>query len=167
MATCSHLSGATWRRHCSITVGQPPLDHRSTVVNCGSQRWSPMVNDGQHRRTTGQWRRSTTVNGGGPPIDHRSTATVNDGQRRRTTVDHRRTTGQPAGHGRVMGRVWIWSGPCRVRVGSGSSQVGSGHGPSQVRHVDADVEMEAFAWFEHRTFEGETMHTQPYRCASA
>ncbi|GKE55082.1 hypothetical protein Tco_1490238, partial [Tanacetum coccineum] len=47
-----------WRRHCSVTVGQPPLDHRSTVVNCGSQ----------HRRTTYQRQRSTTVNGGGPPL---------------------------------------------------------------------------------------------------
>ncbi|GJZ93323.1 metallo-beta-lactamase family protein [Tanacetum coccineum] len=58
MATCHHLSGATWRKHCSPTVSQPPSDHRSTTV----------VNGGQHRRTTGQWRRSTTVNGGGPPL---------------------------------------------------------------------------------------------------
>ncbi|GKF08749.1 hypothetical protein Tco_0042973, partial [Tanacetum coccineum] len=76
MATCHHLSGATWRRHCSVTVGQPPLDHRSTVVNCGSQRLS------------------TTINTTGPPPDHRSMATVNGDQHRRTTVDHRLTTGQ-------------------------------------------------------------------------
>ncbi|GJX30107.1 hypothetical protein Tco_0238186 [Tanacetum coccineum] len=73
MATCHHLSGATWRKHCSPTVRQPPPDYRSTVVNGGSQRWS------------------TTVTIAGPP--------VNDGQQWRTTVDHRRTTGQPAGHG--------------------------------------------------------------------
>ncbi|GKB68093.1 hypothetical protein Tco_0929505 [Tanacetum coccineum] len=127
MATCHHLSGATWRKHCFVTVSKPPPDHRSTAA----------VNGGQRRSTP--W---TT------------------GQRRRTTVDHRRTTGQPAGHGRVMDRVWIGSGPGRVRVGSGSS-------PPRGIHVDADVEMEALAWFEHGTFEGETMHTQPYRCASA
>ncbi|GJR27753.1 putative reverse transcriptase domain-containing protein [Tanacetum coccineum] len=85
MATCHHLSGATWRKHCSPTVGQPPPDHRSTVVNDGSQRWS------------------TTVNAAGPP--------VNDGQRWRTTVDHRRTTGQrwsTAGQGGST--VGSWAG---------------------------------------------------------
>ncbi|GJW34676.1 hypothetical protein Tco_0057596 [Tanacetum coccineum] len=58
MATCHHLSGATWRKHCSVTVGQPPPDHRSTVVNGGSQRWStavntagPPVNGGGQRRS--------------------------------------------------------------------------------------------------------------------
>ncbi|GKG35568.1 hypothetical protein Tco_0440722, partial [Tanacetum coccineum] len=60
MATYHHLSGATWRRHCShrrrSTAGQPPPDHQSMVVNSGSQRWS------------------TTVNA----MDHRSTAAVND-----------------------------------------------------------------------------------------
>ncbi|GKG52296.1 hypothetical protein Tco_0547171, partial [Tanacetum coccineum] len=50
-------------------VGQPPLDHRSTAVNDGGQRWST-------------------------PPNHQSTAAVNDGQRWRTTVDHRQTTGQ-------------------------------------------------------------------------
>ncbi|GKE99970.1 hypothetical protein Tco_0023321 [Tanacetum coccineum] len=76
-ATCHHLSGATWHFYCShrrrSTSGQPPPDHRSTVVNDGSQR------------------RST-------PPDHRSMAAVNNGQRWRTTagppLDHRRTTGQ-------------------------------------------------------------------------
>ncbi|GKC29458.1 hypothetical protein Tco_1036752 [Tanacetum coccineum] len=49
MATCHHLSGATWRKHCSPTVGQPPSDHRSTVVNDGSQRRSTAaVNDGAY-----------------------------------------------------------------------------------------------------------------------
>ncbi|GJZ96019.1 hypothetical protein Tco_0668353 [Tanacetum coccineum] len=69
MATCHHLSGATWRRHYSVTVGQPLLDHRSTVVNGGSQQWSTMVNTA------------------GPPIN-------GGGQRQRTTVDRRLTTGQ-------------------------------------------------------------------------
>ncbi|GKE48421.1 hypothetical protein Tco_1479679 [Tanacetum coccineum] len=50
MATCHHLSGATWRKHCSPTVSQPPPDLRST----------------------------TAVNTAGPPLDHRSTAAVND-----------------------------------------------------------------------------------------
>ncbi|GKA80451.1 hypothetical protein Tco_0787047 [Tanacetum coccineum] len=70
MATCHHLSGATWRKHCSPTVGQPPLDHRSTVVNDGSQRWS----------TPPDHRSMVTVNGGVPPlttaglaVNHRST----------------------------------------------------------------------------------------------
>ncbi|GJX99767.1 hypothetical protein Tco_0356786 [Tanacetum coccineum] len=58
MATCHHLSGATWHFHCS----PPPL------VNRRSTAAGPPVNDGQHRRTTGQRRRSTTVNGGGPPL---------------------------------------------------------------------------------------------------
>ncbi|GJW67264.1 hypothetical protein Tco_0121688 [Tanacetum coccineum] len=99
MATCHHLSGATWRKHCSPTVGQPPSDHRSTVVNDGGQRWS------------------TTVNTAGPPVN-------GGGQRWRTTVDHRRTTGQGGstvgswagpgiGPSRVESRAWIGSGSGR------------------------------------------------------
>ncbi|GKD20839.1 hypothetical protein Tco_1222542 [Tanacetum coccineum] len=141
MATCHHLSGATWCKHCSVTVGQPPPDHRSTVVNGDSQRWSTAAVNGGQRRST--------------PPDHRSTATINDGQQRRTTVDHRRTTvdhrrttgqrrwsttvnggepplttaGPPVNHwvmvgsGRVKGRVrpgqvgsWAGSGSGLVRV---------------------------------------------------
>ncbi|GKF20630.1 hypothetical protein Tco_0069268 [Tanacetum coccineum] len=65
MATCHHLSGATWRKHCS-----PPLVNRwSTAVgppvNGGQRRWSTPPD---HRWTTSQRRRSTTVNGGGPPL---------------------------------------------------------------------------------------------------
>ncbi|GJV51141.1 hypothetical protein Tco_1446882 [Tanacetum coccineum] len=62
MAMCHHLSGATWREHCSPTVGQPPPDHRSTVVNDGGRR------------------RSTVVNTAGPPVN-------GGGQRRSTVVD--------------------------------------------------------------------------------
>ncbi|GKB70956.1 hypothetical protein Tco_0932368 [Tanacetum coccineum] len=58
-----------------------------------------------------------------------------------------------------MGRVWIGSGPGLDRVWFGSW---AGSSPPRGIHVDADVEMEALAWFEHGTFEGETMHTQPY-----
>ncbi|GJR05737.1 reverse transcriptase domain-containing protein [Tanacetum coccineum] len=109
MATCHHLSGATWRKHCSPTVGQPPSDHRSTVVNGGQ-------------------RRST-------PPDHRSTAAVNDGQRWRTTVDHRRTTGRKMRvNSRVMGpglgRIIIMGRYMANR--SSHWPVGSGIGP---RHV--------------------------------
>ncbi|GKD86153.1 hypothetical protein Tco_1357307, partial [Tanacetum coccineum] len=95
MATCHHLSGATWRKHCSPTVGQPPVNRRQTT----DQRWSTTaVNSGQHRRTTGQRRstvvdyRSTTV---GPPSDHRWTTgqpPVNGG---RPPVK----AGQQLGHG--------------------------------------------------------------------
>ncbi|GKC66537.1 hypothetical protein Tco_1099135 [Tanacetum coccineum] len=89
-ATYHHHSGATWHFTVHTVAGQPPPDHRSTVVNDGSQRWSTAVNIAgpppDHRRTTGQrWRntagppldcrrttgqrwRSTTVNGGGPPL---------------------------------------------------------------------------------------------------
>ncbi|GKC58936.1 hypothetical protein Tco_1086534 [Tanacetum coccineum] len=61
MATCHHLSGATWRKHCSPTVGQPPPDHRSTVVNDGSQRWSTAVNTAGPPVNGGGQRRSTVV----------------------------------------------------------------------------------------------------------
>ncbi|GJZ80761.1 retrotransposon protein, putative, ty1-copia subclass [Tanacetum coccineum] len=65
MATCHHLSGATWlaschwRRHPSHrrTTGQR---WRSTVANDG-QRWPTTVNGGGQR-----W--PTTVNGGRPPL---------------------------------------------------------------------------------------------------
>ncbi|GKB99460.1 hypothetical protein Tco_0985597 [Tanacetum coccineum] len=70
MATCHHLSGATWRKYCSVpgwsTAAGPPVN--------------ATVNGGQSRQTTSQQRRSMTVNGGGPPLtttgpplDHRST----------------------------------------------------------------------------------------------
>ncbi|GKF29875.1 hypothetical protein Tco_0096217 [Tanacetum coccineum] len=100
MATCHHLSGATWHFHCSPpAVGQLPPDHWSTTV----------VNGGQRRST---------------PPDHRSTAAVNDGQRWRTTVDHRRTTGQLVGRVGYWAGYWAKSGRVtgldRVWIGSGS-----------------------------------------------
>ncbi|GKF47066.1 hypothetical protein Tco_0136868, partial [Tanacetum coccineum] len=64
MATCHHLSGATWRKHCS-----PPLvNHRSTaagpLVNGGQRRQSTVVNSGLHRWTTA----GPPVNGGRLPV---------------------------------------------------------------------------------------------------
>ncbi|GKD53473.1 hypothetical protein Tco_1286860 [Tanacetum coccineum] len=123
MATCHHLSGATWRKPYSVTVGQPPPDHRSMVVNDGSQRWStavnttrPPVNGGSqrrwttvdHRRTTGQRWRSTTVNGGRPPL-----TTVGP------PVNQRVMAGYWVGSGRVMGQVKSGHGPGRIGSGSG------------------------------------------------
>ncbi|GJY32483.1 hypothetical protein Tco_0416952 [Tanacetum coccineum] len=43
MATCHHLSGATWRKHCSVTVSKPPPDHRSTAAVNGGQRRSEIT----------------------------------------------------------------------------------------------------------------------------
>ncbi|GJX49285.1 hypothetical protein Tco_0276130 [Tanacetum coccineum] len=45
---------------------EPPLDHRSTVVGNGGQRWSTATD---HRRPPPEHRRTT----GQPPLDHRST----------------------------------------------------------------------------------------------
>ncbi|GKF04884.1 hypothetical protein Tco_0035552, partial [Tanacetum coccineum] len=112
MATCHHLSGATWHRHCSAadpsTASGPP-------VNGGQRRQSMVVNGGQRRRTTAQWWQSTMVNGGGPPVNLRST--VVDGQ----------STGGP---GQVLG--WVRSG-----IGPGLDQVkfGSGLGRGSGRVV--------------------------------
>ncbi|GJT34660.1 hypothetical protein Tco_0925079 [Tanacetum coccineum] len=47
---------------------EPPLDHRSTVVGNGGQRWS--TGDGPTRRPPPDHRRTT----GQPPSDHRSMA---------------------------------------------------------------------------------------------
>ncbi|GJV32791.1 hypothetical protein Tco_1393191 [Tanacetum coccineum] len=115
MATCHNLSGAMWRKHCSPTFGQPPPDHRSTVVN-----------GGQYRRTTA-----------GPP----STAAVNDGQRWRTTgqppLDHRRTTGQsPVNDGRppVKAGQQLGHGPGGVRYARKDDH-GVSEGREDVREV--------------------------------
>ncbi|GKF86165.1 hypothetical protein Tco_0253992 [Tanacetum coccineum] len=69
MATCHHLSGDTWRNHCSPTVGQPPVNRcqttgqrwSTTAVNGGQRQQSTVVNGGQYRRTTA----GPSVNGGG------------------------------------------------------------------------------------------------------
>ncbi|GJT53936.1 reverse transcriptase domain-containing protein [Tanacetum coccineum] len=90
MATCDHLSGATWRKHCSPTVGQPPPDHRLTVVNGGSQRWS------------------TAVITAGPPVNGGGQRRSKAADHRRPPPDHRRTTGQPTGHG--PGQIGSWAG---------------------------------------------------------
>ncbi|GKB28193.1 hypothetical protein Tco_0867594, partial [Tanacetum coccineum] len=105
MATCHHLSGATWRKQCSPTVGQPPVNRRRT----SGQRW-----------------RSTTVNGGGPPVNHRWTTVgplpdhqsmvVNGGG---PPVNHRWTTAGPPVNG---GQPPVKAGQ---QLGIGPGQVGS------------------------------------------
>ncbi|GJX88124.1 integrase, catalytic region, zinc finger, CCHC-type containing protein [Tanacetum coccineum] len=97
MATCHHLSGATWHFHCSphgwSTAGQPPSDHRSTVVN-----------DGQHRRSTAGDTVKTpgTV---GPPLTTAGPP-VNGGFDGKST----------AGSGQELGRTGSGVGPDRVRI---------------------------------------------------
>ncbi|GKG25574.1 hypothetical protein Tco_0398720, partial [Tanacetum coccineum] len=93
------LSGATWRRYCSVTV---------TGVTTG-----PSVNDGQWRQSTvandGQ-RRHTTV---GPPPDHRQTTVGPPVNHWSTMVDGQST----GGSGQVLGQVRAGLD----RVGSGSA----------------------------------------------
>ncbi|GJW43748.1 hypothetical protein Tco_0072547 [Tanacetum coccineum] len=134
MATCHHLSGATWHFYCSPPS---PVNLRSTAagppVN-GSQRWSmtvndagPPVNGGGQRRSTVADHRSTTA---GPPLDHRRTI----GQRWLTASQGGSTVGP--------GQVGYWAGSSigldRAKYWAGSSsghrsgQVGSWAGSSRV-----------------------------------
>ncbi|GKF99274.1 hypothetical protein Tco_0298057 [Tanacetum coccineum] len=155
MATCHHLSGATWHFHCS----PPPVNLWSTAagpqVNGGQRRWSTAVNtarppvndDGQRRSTVavggGQRRRSTTaVNTARPPVN-------DDGQRWRTTVDHRRTTAGPpvnggrppvkAGSGSGLGRVWARSGSGLDRVWAGSSSSPGREGNKSLTRIELET----------------------------
>ncbi|GKE41663.1 hypothetical protein Tco_1468947 [Tanacetum coccineum] len=105
MATCHHLSGATWHFHCSPTVGQPPVNRCRTT----GQRWSTTAVNG------GQRRRSTTVNGGGPPL---TTAGPPVNWWAGSGIGPGRVR-YWAGSGRVMGRVESGIGPGLDRVGSG------------------------------------------------
>ncbi|GJW91099.1 hypothetical protein Tco_0168652 [Tanacetum coccineum] len=131
----SPLNGATAETLSSVTRCQPfgtdcLPDHRSTVVNGGSQQWS------------------TTVNAAGPPVN-------GGGQRRLTVVDHRSTTAGPpagttvnvlppiqerviqlgAGSGLGPGKIGSWAGSDRVGSGSSRVQVEFGSGPPRVSHV--------------------------------
>ncbi|GKD37226.1 hypothetical protein Tco_1257433 [Tanacetum coccineum] len=139
MATCHHLSGATWCKHYSPTVGQSSVNRRRTT----GQRWSTTaVNGGQHRQTTGQRQRSTVADlrwtTVGPPVN-------GGGQQRSTVADHRWTTvGPPPDHrSMVVDRrssgsiVGSWAGSSigldQAKYWAGSSL---GHGPGQVWVMD-------------------------------
>ncbi|GKD72342.1 retrovirus-related pol polyprotein from transposon TNT 1-94, partial [Tanacetum coccineum] len=110
MATCHHLSGATWRKHCSPTVGQPPINRRRTT----GQRWSTTVVNGGQRRSTppdprstvvndGSQRWSTAVNTAGPPVNGGGQRWSTVADHRSTVVDRHVTSGNPSGPKVVFG----------------------------------------------------------------
>ncbi|GJR44053.1 reverse transcriptase domain-containing protein [Tanacetum coccineum] len=101
--TINAVAGGTFmKRRCWSTSGQQPPDHRSTVVNDGSQR------------------RSTTVNAAGPPVN-------GNGQRRSTVAAHQSTIAvPPLDHYQSTGQRWLTASQGGSTDGSG--QVGSSAG---------------------------------------
>ncbi|GJY18267.1 hypothetical protein Tco_0389758, partial [Tanacetum coccineum] len=97
-----HVSLSEWCHVACQPSPGPPSDHRSTVVNSGSQRWP------------------TAVNTAGPPPDHRSTVA----DHRSTVVDSQSTGGSWSGLDRVLGLVRSGHGPGQDRVGPGLDRVG-------------------------------------------